>query len=68
MQTKNEYALLRELSKEKLPLAKTASEAFSTEVVPIVIMSECGEIGVDLITKGYGAEELMLLICPEEIE
>ena len=59
-----EYALLRTLNSEAAELAKTASEAFNTPVVPITVLQEDGDLESNLLTKGYDAGQLMFAMYP----
>jgi hypothetical protein len=66
--TEKEKRLLRRLRDSEVELAKTASETFEFDVVPLVLVTETGQLHVELVTKNYDINELMGVLYPEGIE
>jgi ATP sulfurylase len=56
------------LREHEADLAKTASEAFGVTVVPIVLLTQEGDIKTELLVQDYSIVDLIYTMYPEGIE
>ena len=66
--TEQEMSLIRRLRDSEVALARTASETFDMEVVPVVLVTESGRLHVELVSKNYDINELLGAMFQEGIE